>query len=187
MECCDSPRSCCSRWADKSFSLGSLQTIGSLNHEKNLKNLNLTKFNPNWNIFDTTCVVKYTFFLISMRNKKVGNSCGADFSWMSPNEDRGRSDGCSFTVASEKPVSNLCATRHYFQLFPRDLKPLFHLRCSGYRKQFPVSQFPWRHAGGHDTDAFLSVRIGDVTPQTIKPNLPATCYVSSLKNNWRWS
>lgn len=95
---------------------------------KEPKNLNSAKFNPNWNIFDTICIVKDMFLLIFMHYNKLGNSWVADFSWMSPNEDQDSSDGCSFTVASEKPVGNLCTSRHYFQyfeLFPRDLKPLF--------------------------------------------------------------
>lgn len=58
------------------------------------------------------------FLLISMNYTKLVNSCAADFSWMSPNEDHDRFDGCSFTVAgretSRQPL-------HQLALFPETL------------------------------------------------------------------
>lgn len=54
-------------------------------------------------------------------------------------------------------VSSSCITQYYFELVSEILSPS-HLRCSGYEKQFPVCQFPWRLAEDHGAGVSLAVK-----------------------------
>lgn len=72
--------------------------------------------------------------------------------------------GTCFIVVSRRPhrlsVSPVSATTilsFFFLFFPEILSPS-HLRCSGYEKQFPVCQFPWRLAEDHGASVSLAVR-----------------------------
>lgn len=124
-ESCDSPQSCCSCWANESFSLGFSRNFGDWFGKRSSKSSLFLPFANFGTIFSPFVMCHICSPLMSIHYSKLENYSG----WL---QHRGAQTSPDQTwqllfhcCVRETALCPPCTSRHYFQLFPGDLKPLF--------------------------------------------------------------